>query len=68
VIVRAATPADLARIASLVVPDAASPMTIGDYRARARRGEYCPEWTWIAETSGTGPFRHGTPMSRSSAT
>lgn len=54
-IVRAATGSDMARIAPLIVPDPASPMTIGDYRVRAAHGEYRPEWTWIAETSGAGP-------------
>lgn len=54
-IVRAATAADIARFAPLIVPDPASPMTIGDYQVRTAHGEYRPEWTWIAEDSGAGP-------------
>jgi RimJ/RimL family protein N-acetyltransferase len=54
-IFRAATAADLARFAPLVTPDPASPMTVRDYLARGVRGEYRPEWTWVAEASGSGP-------------
>jgi RimJ/RimL family protein N-acetyltransferase len=54
VIVRAATAADLARIAPLVVADPACPLTIADYRHRAAHGEYRPEWTWIAEQPASG--------------
>jgi len=55
VIFRAATAADLARLAPLVVPDPASAMTFADYRARAERGEYRADWTWIAQASDAGP-------------
>lgn len=54
-IIRAATASDLARVAPLIVPDPASPMTVADYRARTGRGEYRLEWTWIAEENVTGP-------------
>ena len=56
-IIRAATAAGLARVAPLITPDPASPMTIGDYQARTRGGEYRPEWTWIAEDAADGPVR-----------
>jgi RimJ/RimL family protein N-acetyltransferase len=55
VIFRAATAADLARLAPLVVPDAASAMTLADYQTRAGRGEYRAEWTWIAQASEAEP-------------
>ena len=32
-------------------------MTISDYRTRTNKGEYRPEWTWIAEDSAAGPVR-----------
>jgi RimJ/RimL family protein N-acetyltransferase len=57
VIFRAATGADLARLAPLVVADPASPLTFATYRARVDRGDYRPEWTWIAEADGGGPVR-----------
>ena len=56
-IIRAATTADLPRVASLVIPDPASSMTISDYRTRTSKGEYRPEWTWIAEDSAAGSVR-----------
>jgi len=55
VIFRAATAADMARLAPLIVPDPASAMTFDGYRARTARGEYRAEWTWIAENSDAGP-------------
>jgi RimJ/RimL family protein N-acetyltransferase len=57
VIIRAATAADLARVAPLITPDPASLMTLGDYRARARNGEYRTEWTWIAADTDADPVR-----------
>jgi RimJ/RimL family protein N-acetyltransferase len=56
VIFRAATGADLGRLAPLVVPDPASAMTFADYQARAGRGEYRADWTWIAQASDAGPM------------
>jgi RimJ/RimL family protein N-acetyltransferase len=55
VIFRAATAADLADLAPLVVPDPASPLTVADYQVRAGRREYRPEWTWVARGGDTGP-------------
>lgn len=54
-IFRAATATDLADMAPLVVPDPASAMTIAHYQATTGRGEYRPEWTWIARDRGDGP-------------
>lgn len=54
-IFRAATAADLADLAPLVAPDAASAMTIAHYQATTSRGEYRPEWTWVARETGDGP-------------
>lgn len=57
-IFRAVTAADatvLAELAPLVVPDPASALTMADYRARVGRGEYRPEWTWVAREGDTGP-------------
>ena len=51
-IFRAATAADLVRIAPLVVADPASPLTMSTYMARSVRGDYRPAWTWIAESAG----------------
>jgi GNAT superfamily N-acetyltransferase len=47
-IVRAASPDDLARLGRLVRADPACPLTMSDYRIRTAHGEYRPEWTWIA--------------------
>jgi RimJ/RimL family protein N-acetyltransferase len=59
VIFRAATAADLADLAPLVVADPASTLTLAAYRTMAGRGEYRREWTWVArdgdeDTGGTG--------------
>lgn len=54
-IFRAAAGTDLARLPPLVVADPASPLTMAAYRANLARGEYRPEWTWIAEAGGDGP-------------
>jgi RimJ/RimL family protein N-acetyltransferase len=51
---RPATASDLDRVAALIVPDAASPLTPRDFRARIGSGEYRADRVWVAETSGTG--------------
>lgn len=61
-IFRAATAADLGRLAPLVVPDAASGMTMSDYRARAGHGEYRLGWTWLAETAEAGTASDNGPV------
>jgi len=54
VIFRAVAADELARLAALIVADAASPMAVADYRARTRQGHYRPEWTWIAQQDTDG--------------
>ena len=49
---RPATAADIDAVASLIVPDPASPLTAEAYRRRLGNGEYRPERTWLAESSG----------------
>jgi RimJ/RimL family protein N-acetyltransferase len=49
---RPATASDLDRVAGLIVPDAASPLTARDFRARLDSGEYRADRVWVAETSG----------------
>ncbi len=56
-IFRAAIAADLVDLAPFVVPDPASAMTVADYQAGVRRGEYRPEWTWIARDGSRGGGR-----------
>ncbi|HEY1704482.1 MAG TPA: GNAT family N-acetyltransferase [Trebonia sp.] len=48
---RPATASDLDRVAALIVPDAASPLTAGDFRARLDSGEYRADRVWVAEAS-----------------
>jgi GNAT superfamily N-acetyltransferase len=49
---RPATAADTDAVASLIVPDPASPLTAEAYWRRLGSGEYRPERTWLAESSG----------------
>jgi RimJ/RimL family protein N-acetyltransferase len=49
---RPATASDLDRVAALIVPDAASPLTARDFRVRLDSGEYRPDRIWVAESSG----------------
>jgi RimJ/RimL family protein N-acetyltransferase len=53
VIVRPAAKADIPGVLRLISPDAACPLTAGDYRARLADGQYRPEWTWLAECPGS---------------
>lgn len=50
---RPATTDDVPRVLGLVVPDPASPLTVGAFREQLAAGEYRPEWTWLAE-AGAG--------------
>ncbi len=47
-IFRAATAADRGDLARLIVADPASTLTVAAYRTGISRGEYRPEWTWVA--------------------
>ncbi|MER0443620.1 GNAT family N-acetyltransferase [Streptomyces sp. Edi4] len=48
---------DLDQFLPLIVTDPASAMTADTYTARVSRGEYRPEWTWIADDgSGRAPL------------
>jgi RimJ/RimL family protein N-acetyltransferase len=50
---RAATASDLDRVAALIVPDAASPLTARDFQVRLDSGEYRADRIWVAESSGS---------------
>jgi RimJ/RimL family protein N-acetyltransferase len=48
-IYRAVQPSELDRLRHLLVTDPASPLTAGQFQMRLERGEYRPDWVWIAE-------------------
>src|SRR5579862_7295771 len=47
--------ADAATALPLIVPDPASTLTVQTYQLRLGRGEYRPEWIWVAEDGAGGP-------------
>jgi RimJ/RimL family protein N-acetyltransferase len=50
-VIRPAAAGDIPAVLSLIVPDAACPLTQEDFRKRLAAGQYRPEWTWLAGTA-----------------